>query len=130
MKLLTRTGAENKIRKENDELISQNIRLRQFEKAVTERLNNVKDSYEPDKLAKLKEFELFVKDIMAKKAKLLIELDGIGKLIEEKKELFYGLVARADELAETKYQIEEETRKLQLREAFVIDLETKWREKQ
>lgn len=130
MRLLSRTTTENKIRKENDELISQNIRLREFERAVTDRLNTVKDSYEPEKLAKLKDFELFVKDITAKKGKLLMELDGIGKLIEEKKELFYGLVAKADELAEKKYQIEEANRKLGLREAFLVDLETKWQAKQ
>lgn len=130
MKLLSRPHVENRIRKENDDLISQNIRLREYERVVVERLNNAKESYEPDKVARLRDFELFVKDIVVRKAKLLEELSSIEKAVEEKKELFYGLVTKSDVLEEKRYQIEEENRKLELRQAFVVDLEQKWRNKQ
>lgn len=129
MRLLSRPIVEQKLRKENDELIDRNLRLRGFERAVTERLNTIKDSYEPEKVAKLQEYELFVQDILAKKGKLLRELMAIEEMIDQKKELYYGIIAKSDELAERKYQIEEETKKLNLREAFVTDLEQKWREK-
>lgn len=130
MKLLAKPVVENKLKKENDELLDRNIRLRQFERAITERLNTVKDSYEPEKLAKLKEFEEFCKDILEKKAKLLRELDGIGKLIEQKKDIYYGLVVKQDELEERVHQANQKDEKLRLRELFVSELEQKWREKQ
>jgi hypothetical protein len=130
MRLLSKTGVDNKIRVENDELVDRNIRLRQFERTITERLNTIKESYEPDKLAKLTEFETFCKDIEAKKQKLLRELDGIGKLIESKKEIYYGLITKQDQLEERIYQATEQEAKLKLREAFVVDLEQKWRAKQ
>lgn len=130
MKVLSKPAAERKIKVENEELVSRNIRLRQFERTITNRLNTIKDSYEPDKLQKLKEFEEFCKQINIKREKLLKELTGIQQLIEEKKELYYALITKSDALEERAYQIREEGEKLRLREAFVSDLEAKWQEKQ
>lgn len=127
MRLLSRPNVERKLLNENNELISQNIRLRDFERAVTDRLNTIKDSYEPDKLAKLKDFEEFCQQILTRKAKLLEEVAGIEKLIEDKKDIFYGLVAKQDALSEKQYQIDEANKKLNLRETFVKDLEQRWR---
>lgn len=130
MKLLSQKSALSKRKQDNDELIETNIRLRRYHGEIVQRLNTVKDSYEPDKLLKLKQFELFVKDITAKKAKLLEELTGIEAAIEQKKELYYSLITKQDALDEKLYHLSEAQKKLDLREAFVVDLEQKWRAKQ
>lgn len=130
MKLLSRTSALSAKKKENDELVDTNIRLRKYESEVTKRLNNIRVNYDPEKLKKLQEFEVFCKDITAKKAKLLEEYRGLEELIELKRELYYGLIVKQDALDERMYQMKEEENKLKLREAFVVDLEEKWQEKQ
>lgn len=130
MKLLSKTSAQSKLKQGNDELIETNIRLRRFHGEIVQRLNTVKDSYEPDKLIKLKEFEQWSKDLMQKKTKLLTELSAIEASIEAKKELYYSLITKQDALDEKLYQINEAQKKLDLREAFVVDLEQRWRAKQ
>lgn len=130
MRLLTRTEAQSKKKLENEALIESNIRLRGYWQAITLKLNDVKESYEPEKLLKLTEFEHFVKDLQAKKSKLLEELAGLQKLVSETKEMYYALVTKQDALNELKYNLSEENKKLDLREAFVLDLESKWRNKQ
>lgn len=129
MKLLAKSSADRKIKAENDELVDRNIHLRSLEREVVDRLNTVKESYEPDKLAKLKEFELFVKDIGIRKAKLLEEIVALDTLITEKKDLYYGLITKQDALDERLVDIKEQERKLSLREAFVVDLEQRWKAK-
>lgn len=129
MKLLSKTTADTRIKRDNDELIDTNIRLRKYYGEIVHKLNTVKETYEPDKLQLLKQFELFVKDITAKKTKLLGELEQIEKLVEQKKDLYYGLITKQDELDERVHQANEKEKKLTLREAFVVDLETKWRNK-
>ncbi|MEK7180000.1 MAG: hypothetical protein AAB706_00835 [Patescibacteria group bacterium] len=129
MKLLSKSAAESKIKQDNDELIDTNIRLRKYEGDIVHRLNTIKENYEPDKLQKLRDFENFCKDILMKKSKLLEELNGIERQIEQKKELYYNLIQKQDLLDEKVYQIEEASKKLDLREAFITDLEKKWRER-
>lgn len=130
MKLLSSTTARSKRKQENDALVDSNVRLRKFHRDITEKLNTVKDNYEPEKLQKLREFETFCKDIEVKRHKILTELAGWQKLVEETKELYYSFVVKQDQLQEVKYVIDEENKKLDLREAFVLDLEQKWRNKQ
>lgn len=130
MKLLSKTLARSAVKKENDELIETNIRLRQYWQEITNKLNTIKETYEPDKLRLLKDFEQFVKDITLKKEKLLAELHDIEKLIADRKEIYYGLIAKQDTLEEKIYQANEQEKKLAMRQAFVEDLEEKWRAKQ
>lgn len=130
MKLLARKEAQIGLRKENETLLDTNIRLRQAERNVLERLNSAKENYDPEKMKALKDFEIFVSDINDKKSKLLEELNAYGKLIEERKEIYYGLIQKQDLLDEKLHQVAEENKKLDLREAFVVDLEKKFREKQ
>lgn len=129
MKLLSKQSATSKSKQDNDNLIETNIRLRKYWGEITHKLNTVKESYEPEKVAKLKEFEEFSKDILSKKSKLLEELNGIERMIKDKKEIYFGLIEKMDLLDEQKYQAEEVIKKANLREAFVVDLETKWKEK-
>lgn len=130
MRLLSTTAAKSIKKRENDALVDSNIRLRKFHQEITTKLNNVKDNYDGDKLEKLREFEQFCKDLEAKRSKVLEELASWQKLVADTKEIYYGFIARKDELQEKEYQIEEENKKLNLREAFVVDLEAKWRDKQ
>lgn len=129
MKLLTRKEAQTSLRKENDELIESNIRLRKSWQEITSRLNNLKNDYEPEKLEKLKEFEAFCKDILARKAKLLEEINALDTEITRRKDLYYGLIAKQDALDEKIYQMNQKEETLNRREVFVTDLENKWRTK-
>ncbi len=130
MKLLAKKDAQEGIKKNNEDLIGSNVRLREMEKQVIKRLNEAKSNYDPEKVKALKEFEQFVADINEKKSKLLEELNAYSKLIEERKDTYYGLIEKADELDEKLHQVKEANKKLDLREAFVVDLERKIRERQ
>lgn len=129
MKLLSQKDVQSSKKKENEALIETNIRLRKFYKDITDKLNVVRENYEPEKVAKLKDFEEFCKDLISKKSKLLEEFNVLERAIKEKKELYYGLIEKQDELEEKIYQVNEAHKKLDLREAFVVDLEQKWKEK-
>ena len=129
MKLLSKTDAGNSLKKENEQLIESNIRLRKFWNEITQKLNDVRDNYEPEKMAKLKEFEQFCKDLLIKKEKLLQEYSALETEIQKKKDIYYGMIEKQDLLDEKIYQVAEAIKKLELREKFVMDLESKWREK-
>lgn len=130
MKLLTPSLARSKKKLENEGLVESNIRLRKYHKDITQKLNNIKEDYEPEKLNKLREFETFCRDLDVKRETLLKELAQWQKLLADTKEIYYGYIVKADELAEKEYLIEEENKKLNLREAFISDLEQKWQAKQ
>ena len=125
MKLLSKNEAHSAKKIENDDLIGMNVRLREYMQKATLRLNTLKDSYAPDKMAKLKEFEEFCADLQVKRSKLLKELSIIEEQIEKKRELYYGLVEKQDALEEKVYQLHEQEKKLELREQFVTQLEEK-----
>lgn len=122
--------SESSIKRENEELLGINIRLRKFWQEITQKLNNVKDNYDPEKLKILKDYEKFCQEIMEKKSKLLQELKGIENEIGKKKEIYYGLIEKSDALMEKEFEIKEEFEKLNLRKGFVENLEQKWQEKQ
>lgn len=125
MHLLSKKESDSKIKKENDELIESNIRLRKYYSEILHKLNTIKENYDPEKMAKLKDFETFCKDLLIKKEKLLQEFNTLEAEIQKKKDIYYGLIARFDELDERTYQLKEKESKLDLREAFVTDLENK-----
>lgn len=129
MKLLAKKDVDNKLRRENEELIDTNIRLRKSYTDIVKRLGTIKENYEPDKIKKLKEFEDFCKELQIKKSKLLEEYREIDTAIERKKDLYYSLIAKQDLLDEKVYQIKKEEEKLGVRQLFVEELERKWQEK-
>ena len=130
MQLLGKKQARSTAKLENETLIESNIRLSQYHQDITRKLNDVKDNYDPEKLKILKDFEDYCKDIQAKKTKVLGELNTVEQLVEEKKEVYYGLIEKQDILMEKEHQINEENKKLDLRQTFVTDLEAKWQAKQ
>ena len=128
MKLLSKTESVNSIKKENEELISTNIRLRKYFKDITASLATLKSNYEPDKIKKLEEFQIFCEEINVKKSKLLKELNSIEGIIEKKKEIYYGLIAKQDQLDEKLHQLNEKETNLSLRESFVVGVEERLKE--
>src|SRR3990167_11484234 len=98
MKLLSKSEATLGLKKSNEDLLGSNLRLREIEKQVLKRLNEAKLDYDPEKVKALKDFEQFTADLMEKKSKLLSELNAYEKLIEERKDIYYGLVERQDAL--------------------------------
>lgn len=129
MHLLSQNEAQSSLRKENDELVETNIRLRQFWTEITRKLNTLKDNYDPEKVQLLKEFERYAKEILEKRSVLLRELQGIENEIKKKKDIYYEMINRNDQLEEKIFQMHEQEVKLKLRQSFVEDLEQKWKEK-
>ncbi len=130
MKLLAKDIAQSKIKKNNDELVDVNIRLRKSYAEIISRLNTAKLNYEPEKIKAYEDFERFCKELKVKKSKLLEELNMLEAEIERKKDLYYGLIAKQDQLDEKVYQINEKEKKLDLREKFILDIEQKIQNKQ
>lgn len=130
MRLLSQKEAKSHAKKQHDELVSTNVSLLKVQKHLIQGNNELKDNYDPEKAIKQREFERFCELLQEKKSALLAELNGINKLIEERKELYYGLVAKQDKLQEQFWQIDEANKKLDLRQKFVEDLEKKWHTKQ
>lgn len=128
MKLLQKTDANARIKKDNEELIDTNIRLRKYANIITKRLNSIKETYEPEKVKLLQDFERFARDLVEKKSVLLQELTAIETLIQQKKEIYYGLIEKQDILDERIYVLKEQEKKLNLRQAFVEELENKQKE--
>lgn len=128
MKLLSKPQATNQIAKDNEELLDTNIRLRQYAKDITQKLNTIKEDYEPDKVRLLEEFERFCNDIDAKKSRKLHELAYIEEEITKKKDVYYGLITKQDALEEKLHNLTEKERKLDMRENFIIQLEEKQRQ--
>lgn len=129
MHLLSQNEAQSSLLKENDELVETNIRLRQFWTEITRKLNTLKDNYDPEKVQLLKEFERYAKEILEKRSVLLRELQGIENEIKKKKDIYYEMINRNDQLEEKIFQMHEQEVKLKLRQSFVEDLEQKWKEK-
>lgn len=127
MKLLPKQEADSRIKKENEELLDTNIRLHKHYKSITTKLDRLKDDYTPEKLKALKEFEDFVKEVSSKKSKLLKELRDLEQRIEDRKDVYYGLVIKQDALEEKLYEMREKESNLELRERFVVELEKKQR---
>jgi hypothetical protein len=130
MKLLAKKEARTRIAKSNEALFDNVLRLRQVEKDLLHRLNTAKTNYDPEKVKALKDFEQFVSELNQKKSALLKDLNAYEKLIEDRKEIYYGLIEKQDLLEEKRHQVEEAHRKLDLRESFIVDLERRIREKQ
>ena len=128
MKLLSPQNAKNEKKKENEDLVDMNIRLREYYQRIVEKLNGVKDDYSQDKLERLKDFEKFCIEIQGKKDILLRELKGIEEHIKQRKDVYYGLIAKQDALDEREHTARAHEENLKLREEFVKELERKQRE--
>lgn len=126
MKLLAKPEAKSRIKREEESLMGSVSRLRKLERETQTRLQSAKSGYEPEKAKALKDYEDYIRDLSGKKAKFLRELQAVSKLIEDKKEMYYGLTEKFDELQEREFHLNEREKKLDLREQFINQLEAKW----
>lgn len=125
MKLLPQKEAQTQVKRDNERVIDETLRLQAYQKKLKQRLTTLKQDYSSDKAAALREFEAWRKDLEAQKQKLLAELAQWQQLLKDTKEQYYALIEKQDRLTELEYKIGEEMEKLKLREAFVSELEKK-----
>jgi hypothetical protein len=128
MKLLSKNESRLKGKKDNEDLIEQNIRLRKYLKDATDKLSKVLDDYGEEKLKRLSDFEKFCVELNEKKSKALKELVDIEKQIEKKKDIYYGFIEKSDALTEKIHIMQKKEDQLNLRENFVKELEKKQRD--
>ena len=125
MRLLQKQEAEHSLKRENDELVDQNLTLRSYYGKALERLRGAKDDYSKDKLKKMEEYEAFCRALDEKKAKKLQELAEVSKAVEDRREIYYGLVAKQDSLEDRIYKQDQREKILDLRENFIKEIEEK-----
>lgn len=125
MKLLSRSEAQSQIKKRNDTLVEESVRLQGIRRKEEIRLSQAKADYSPEKAEALRDFEAFSDGIAEKKSKLLRELKTVDTAVNDKKELYYGLVEQMDVLIEREHAVNEREKKVDLRERFVQELEKK-----
>lgn len=123
MKLLSKPELKSKLHKQNEDLIETNVRLRKIHQELLTGINSVKKANDKDK--ELQDFSKFCEELNQKKSKLLKEYKDLEENIESKKEILLGLVEKQDELIEKEYQLKERENKLDLREAFIKNVESK-----
>lgn len=126
MKLFSKKESKTKTELENKEILDTNIRLRATHRRLLRDMNESKADYGSDKIRALREFNEFCRDLTEKKNKLLGEYKVIEEMVEKRKEVYYGMITKQDELEERIYQNSEREKKIDLRERFVEDLEKKW----
>ena len=125
MKLLSRPEADSLKKKENEKVLDESVRLQRINKRVRAELTAAKKNYDPEKVKALDDFKAFCRDLDEKKAKKLQELMAVEQAVEEKKDIYYGLIEKSDTLIEKEVALNEREKKLDLREAFINQLEQK-----
>lgn len=125
MRLFSKSEVDNFKRKENEELLDKNGRLRNFLEKGIKKLNTLQDNYEPEKLKKQKEFEDFVTKINLKKDVLLKELKTLADMIEKNKEIVDSIMDRQDALDEREYIVSKREENVKKRENFIKEVESK-----
>lgn len=123
MKLLTKSEIKNSVRKENEQLLNDNIRLKKINQ------NLLKLDFPAEKVKMMREFQQFSSDINEKKSFMFQELKKIETLIEQKKEILYGLIEKQDEIMEREAVLKEREAKVELREKFVEEIDSKQKTK-
>lgn len=111
----------NKVRKEQTrELIAKNDRLA---KSMRKLLGLQKDiEYDADKAKKVKEYQIWCEDLQKKMDRSLGTLKAYDKLLEEKKEQYYELVAKKDAIEDNIMDLKEELDTLELQINFKKEL--------
>lgn len=123
MKLLSKAEAQSKVKRENAAISEENARLRKEYRELIAKLSSAKSNYDPEKIKALEVFESFSKIVTSKREKMLREMAALDKEITARKELYYGLIEKQDELQDRDHTIKEKETTLELREQFVNGLE-------
>lgn len=118
MKIFSKQDVHQKIKRDNDLLIQDNLRLRK--KNETLHKSNTGIDYNKAE----QDFKKFIAEINDKRQKMLLELEELQKAIDLRKDIYYGLVEKQDILEERIYKLEQKEKQLDARERFVNQLET------
>jgi len=112
MKLLSKEEVDSKRKAQKRDLMLTNERLVSSLKKVLKLQNDIEFDTEKDK--KVKEFEVWCKDIQERQSKELQILNSYSQLIEEKKEIYYSWVEKVDTMQDKVLELEEELERLKL----------------
>ena len=103
----------NKIRKDQTrEIVNKNERLVTSLKRVLKLQNDI--DFDQDKAKKVKDYEVWCKDLQDKMSKELSTLKAYQKLTDDKKEEYYNIVARVDALQDKELDLKESIGRLEL----------------
>lgn len=120
MRLFQKTEIEKGRKEQTRELTLKNERLATSLRKI---LNLQKDiEFDADKAKKVKDYQVWCEDLQTKMSKELGNLKAYEKLVDEKKEEYYNLVARKDEVEDRIITLKEELEKLSLQVAFKREL--------
>jgi len=98
------------------ELIAKNTKLISSLKKSLELQNDI--DFDADKAKKVRDYEIWCKDLQEKQSKVLATLKGYEKLLEDRKEDYYNVVARIDEKEDKIISLQEEIGRLELQVEF------------
>ena len=111
----------HKIKKDQTrELVVQNERLIASLKKKLALQNDIE--FDADKAKKVRDYEVWCKDLQDKMEKELRNLKAYQKLVDDKKEEYYGLITSYDALQDRIILQKEELNKLELQVAFKREL--------
>lgn len=123
MQLFSKEIINTKRKEQTRELTLKNERLAGSLRKI---LNLQKDiEFDADKAKKVADYQIWCKDLQEKMSKELGNLEAYKKLVEEKKEEYYALVASKDVLEDRILDLKEELDKLNLQVNFKKELLTK-----
>jgi hypothetical protein len=129
MKLLSKNEVKSISQKETDIILEKNSRLAEYLSKGLKKFNLIKDNYDQDKIRKQKEFDAFCEKINTKKSELLKDYKKWEKLVEGKKELYYALIEKNDELIEREENIKRGEERIKVREDFNLENEARLKAK-
>ena len=123
MELFTKEQVNIKRKDQTRELTLKNERLATSLRKI---LNLQKDiEFDADKAKKVADYQVWCEDLQNKMSKELANLKAYEKLVEDKKEEYYNLVARRDEIEDKILDRKEELGRLDLQLNFKRELLTK-----
>lgn len=116
MQLFSKETINTKRKEQTRELTLKNERLAASLRKI---LNLQKDiEFDSDKAKKVADYQVWCEDLQKKMSKELSNLKAYEKLVDEKKEEYYNLVARKDEIEDKILDRKEELEKLDLQVAI------------
>jgi len=116
MQLFSKEQINSKRKEQTRELTLKNDRLAKSLRKVLALQNDIE--FDADKAKKVEDYQTWCADLQTKMSKELANLEAYKKLIEEKKEEYYNLVAKTDAIEDRILDKQEELKKLELQVAF------------
>lgn len=110
MQLLSPEKINSKRKEQTRELTLKNERLATSLRKVLALQKDIE--FDADKAKKVADYQIWCEDLQKKMSKELANLEAYKKLVEDKKEEYYNLVAKIDELQDKTFDLKEEISRL------------------